>query len=52
MTDMVKKFSVGTENLGADMRAQGFKKGAEAINLAAIFRARNIVFDDNGENNL
>ncbi len=45
MTDMVKKFNIGAAALGqGDAKARGFKKGVEAINLAAIFQARGITF--------
>lgn len=39
MTDMVKKFELGTETLkhqGAKVR--GFNKGIEALNVAEIFK--------------
>ncbi len=44
MTDMVSKFNVGVESLQQGVKAHGFKKGAEAVNLAAIFQARGITF--------
>lgn len=44
MTDMVKKFNIGAENLGNTSRANRFGKGVEALNLAAIFQARGITF--------
>ena len=49
MTDMVKNFREGAESLGQGMQAHGFRKGAEAINLAEIFLKRNIRFDDSDE---
>ncbi len=45
MTDMVKDFKIGAVNLEQGMRAHGFRKGAEAINLTEIFLKRNIRFD-------
>ncbi|MBP3340862.1 MAG: hypothetical protein IKW09_00385 [Alphaproteobacteria bacterium] len=44
MTDMVSKFNVGIDSLQQGGKAHGFKKGAEAVNLAAIFQARGITF--------
>jgi hypothetical protein len=49
MTDMVKNFREGAESLGQGMQAYGFRKGAEAINLAEIFLKRNIRFDGSDE---
>ena len=45
MTNIVDKFKLGIEAMpqpGAT--APGLKKGVQAINLAAIFQARNITF--------
>lgn len=44
MTDMIDKFNVGIEALQQGVKAQGYRKGAEAVNLAAIFQARGITF--------
>ncbi len=47
MTDMVKKFNSGIESLEHGARAHALRRSAEAINLAAIFRARGINFGEN-----
>ncbi|MDW2958325.1 MAG: hypothetical protein R8M37_00755 [Alphaproteobacteria bacterium] len=44
MTDMIDKFNVGIEALQQGAKAHGYRKGAEAVNLAAIFQARGITF--------
>ena len=44
MTDMIEKFNVGVEALQQGARAHGYRKGAEAVNLAEIFRERGITF--------
>ncbi|MBQ8041887.1 MAG: hypothetical protein IJ273_01000 [Alphaproteobacteria bacterium] len=44
MTDMIDKFNVGVEALQQGAKAHGYRKGAEAVNLAAIFQARGITF--------
>jgi hypothetical protein len=49
MTDMVKDFIGGAESLERGMRAHGFRKGVEAINLTEIFLKRNIRFDGSDE---
>ncbi len=44
MTDMVNKLNSGIAAMSQGAKAPGFKKGMQAINLAAIFQARNITF--------
>ena len=44
MTDMVNRLNIGMEPQQSSGVARGFRKGAEAINLAAIFQARGITF--------
>ena len=44
MTEKVKQFGLGIGALQGGAKGQGFRKGVEAINLAAIFQARGIVF--------
>ena len=43
MTDMIDKFNVGIEALQGP-KAHVYRKGAEAVNLAAIFKERGITF--------
>lgn len=49
MTDIVKGLNIGANTLEQGMRAHGFRKGAEAINLTEIFLKRNIRFDGSEE---
>lgn len=44
MTDMIGKFNGGMGTLQQGVKACGFRKGVEAINLAAVFQARGITF--------
>ncbi len=49
MTNIVDMLNASTETVQQNARTHGYKKGIEAINLAAIFQARGITFGaDNG----
>ncbi|MBQ8293776.1 MAG: hypothetical protein IJX89_00095 [Alphaproteobacteria bacterium] len=51
MTNMTNIFNAGIEALQQGAKVHGFKKGAEAINLAAIFQKRGITFGTPNNNN-
>jgi hypothetical protein len=48
MTDMVKKFELGTAALQQQgAKARGFNKGIEALNIAAMLERHGITFGGN-----
>ena len=40
MTDMVRKFELGTKTLEQGAKVRGFNKGMEALNVAEIFKSQ------------
>ncbi len=40
MTDMVKKFEIGTQTLKQGAKVRGLNKGIEALNIAEIFKSQ------------
>ena len=40
MTDMVRKFEIGTKNLKQGAKVRGLNKGIEALNVAEIFKSQ------------
>jgi len=44
MTDMINKFNAAGEQLQNRTNAAGYRKGIAAVNLAAAFQARGVVF--------